>query len=97
MQDFAGGTNVFPCSELPDDVYVYDGPSSHRVLPSSFGGQKSANNTELPNMNGTQAPPNLENRFMESDERVVYQQALQVCIFGPLRHKPRTFPAQLIT
>jgi hypothetical protein len=96
MQDFSRGTNVFPCSTLPDDVYVYDAPGSHRVLPSSFGGHNSANNTELANINDMQARPNLENRYLDADERAVYQEALQVCIFGPLRHKPLTFPAQLI-
>uniref|UniRef100_A0ACD5ZZC5 Uncharacterized protein n=1 Tax=Avena sativa TaxID=4498 RepID=A0ACD5ZZC5_AVESA len=60
-----------------DDVYVYDGPSSHRVLPSSFGGHNSASNTELANINDMQARPNLENRILDSDERAVYQEALQ--------------------
>lgn len=96
MHDFSRGTNVFPCSKLPDDVFVIDGPSSHRVLPSSLRGHNAANNTELANINGMQARPNLENRFLDSDERAVYQEALQVCIFGPLRNKPHTFPAQLI-
>ncbi|KAM0852429.1 hypothetical protein ACQ4PT_051745 [Festuca glaucescens] len=56
-----------------DDVYVYDAPGSHRVLPSSFGGH----NTELANINDMQARPNLENRILDSDERAVYQEALQ--------------------
>jgi hypothetical protein len=81
MHDFSRSTNVFLCSKLPDDVFVYDGPSSHRVLPSSLGGHNSANNTELANINDMQARPNLENRIMDPDERAVYQEALQVCIF----------------
>lgn len=60
-----------------DDVYVIDAPSSHRVLPSSFGGHNSANNTELANISDMQARPNLENRILDSDERAVYQEALQ--------------------
>ncbi|XP_047078604.1 helicase-like transcription factor CHR28 [Lolium rigidum] len=55
-----------------DDVYVYDGPSSHRVLPSYL-----ANNTQLANINDMQARPNLENRILDSEERAVYQEALQ--------------------
>jgi hypothetical protein len=81
MHDFSRSTNVFFCSKLTDDVLVYDGPSSHRVLPLSFGGHNSANNTELANINDMQARPNLENRIMDPDERAVYQEALQVCIF----------------
>lgn len=60
-----------------DDVYVYDSPSSHRMLPASFGGHNSASNNELANVNDTQARPNLESRFLDSDERAVYQEALQ--------------------
>ncbi|KAF7095989.1 hypothetical protein CFC21_098015 [Triticum aestivum] len=60
-----------------DDVYVYDSPSSHRMLPASFGGHNSASNNELANVNDMQARPNLENRFMDPDESAVYQEALQ--------------------
>ncbi|KQK18942.1 helicase-like transcription factor CHR28 [Brachypodium distachyon] len=60
-----------------DDIYVYGGTSSNRVLPSSFGGNNSANNTDLVNGNGMQARPNLESRFLDSEERAVYQEALQ--------------------
>ncbi|KAE8772336.1 putative ATP-dependent helicase C17A2.12-like [Hordeum vulgare] len=60
-----------------DDVYVYDSPSSHRMLPASFGGHNSAGNNELANVNDMQARPNLESRFLDSDERAVYQEALQ--------------------
>ncbi|KAK8460285.1 hypothetical protein SEVIR_2G308600v4 [Setaria viridis] len=58
-----------------DDVIVYGGPSSHRVLPSSFGVNNS-NNSEL-NGFGAQGRLNPENRFLDSDERAVYQEALQ--------------------
>ncbi|CAM0911077.1 unnamed protein product [Alopecurus aequalis] len=60
-----------------DDVLVYEGASSHRMLPTSLRGLNSANNTELANINDMQARPNLENRFLDSDERAVYQEALQ--------------------
>ncbi|KAF7095987.1 hypothetical protein CFC21_098015 [Triticum aestivum] len=60
-----------------NDVYVYDSPSSHRMLPASFGGHNSASNNELANVNDMQARPNLENRFMDPDESAVYQEALQ--------------------
>ncbi|VAI87525.1 unnamed protein product [Triticum turgidum subsp. durum] len=75
--DFNTSTNVFPSLILPDDVYVYDSPSSHRMLPASFGGHNSASNNELANVNDMQARPNLENRFMDPDESAVYQEALQ--------------------
>ena len=99
MQDFNTSTNVFPSLILPDDVYVYDSPSSHRMLPASFGGHNSASNNELANVNDMQARPNLENRFMDPDESAVYQEALQVCIFGPLRHKQHSCscPANHVT
>jgi hypothetical protein len=78
-------SNAHNTEDDDDDVYVYDGPSSHRVLPSSFGGHNSASNTELANINDMQARPNLENRILDSDERAVYQEALQVCIFWPIK------------
>jgi hypothetical protein len=61
---------------LVDEVIVYGGLSSHRVLPSSFG----ANNPKNKVVNGTdgQGHMNPENRFVDSDERAVYQEALQV-------------------
>ncbi|KAG2645040.1 hypothetical protein PVAP13_2KG394400 [Panicum virgatum] len=59
-----------------DDVIVYGGPSSsHRVLPSSFGVSNS-NNSEV-NGFGAQGRLNPENRILDSDERAVYQEALQ--------------------
>jgi hypothetical protein len=61
---------------LTDDVIVYGGPSSHRVLPSSFGVSNS-NNSEV-NGFGAQGRLNPENRILDSDERAVYQEALQV-------------------
>uniref|UniRef100_A0ACD5ZZ55 Uncharacterized protein n=1 Tax=Avena sativa TaxID=4498 RepID=A0ACD5ZZ55_AVESA len=70
-------SNAHNTEDDDDDVYVYDGPSSHRVLPSSFGGHNSASNTEPANINDMQARPNLENRILDSDERAVYQEALQ--------------------
>ncbi|CAN6175220.1 unnamed protein product [Urochloa humidicola] len=57
-----------------DDVIVYGGSSSHRVLPSSFGVNNS-NNSEV---NGqAQGRLNTENRHLDSDERAVYHEALQ--------------------
>ncbi|RLN35333.1 putative ATP-dependent helicase C17A2.12-like isoform X1 [Panicum miliaceum] len=58
-----------------DDVIVYGGPSSHRVLPSSFGASNS-NNSEV-NGFGAQGRLNPENRILDSDERAVYREALQ--------------------
>ncbi|CAL5086998.1 unnamed protein product [Urochloa decumbens] len=58
-----------------DDVIVYGGPSTHRVLPSSFGVNNS-NNSEV-NGFGSQGRPNPENRLLDSDERAVYHEALQ--------------------
>ncbi|KAL5231586.1 hypothetical protein ABZP36_030362 [Zizania latifolia] len=60
-----------------EDVYVYGGPSSRRVLPQSFSGNISANNSEFANVIDMQGRPNLENRTIDSDERAVYQEALQ--------------------
>jgi hypothetical protein len=61
---------------LTDDGIVYGSPSSHRVLPSSF----SVNNSNSSELNGfgAQGRLNPENRFLDSDERAVYQEALQV-------------------
>ncbi|OEL30921.1 Helicase-like transcription factor CHR28 [Dichanthelium oligosanthes] len=72
-----------------DGVIVYGGPSSHRVLPSSFGVNKSnnsevngfgaqgrLNNSEV-NGFGAQGRLNPENRLLDSDERAVYQEAVQ--------------------
>jgi hypothetical protein len=52
----------------------------HRVLPSSFG----ANNPNNKAVNGTdgQGRMNPENRLVDSDERAVYQEALQVWHLG---------------
>ncbi|KAF8700630.1 hypothetical protein HU200_033975 [Digitaria exilis] len=58
-----------------DDVIVYGGTSSHRVLPSSFG-VKNSNSSEV-NGFGAQGRLNPENRPLDSDERAVYQEALQ--------------------
>ncbi|VAI87515.1 unnamed protein product [Triticum turgidum subsp. durum] len=89
LDDNSMGTNDGNCTGQPsssrfsirsysvNDVYVYDSPSSHRMLPASFGGHNSASNNELANVNDMQARPNLENRFMDPDESAVYQEALQ--------------------
>ncbi|TKW26616.1 hypothetical protein SEVIR_3G202000v4 [Setaria viridis] len=58
-----------------DDVIVYGGPSTHRVLPSSLGVNNS-NNSEV-NAFDPQGRLNPENRLLDSDERAVYQEALQ--------------------
>ncbi|TVU43058.1 hypothetical protein EJB05_09494 [Eragrostis curvula] len=57
-----------------DDVMIYGASSSNRVLPSSFG----ANNSNSEGVNGIDAQGRLnpENRFLDSDERAVYQEAL---------------------
>ncbi|KAJ1267542.1 hypothetical protein BS78_07G064500 [Paspalum vaginatum] len=59
-----------------DDVVVFEGPSSNRVLPSSFGASNS-NNSEAVNGIGTHSRLNPENRLLDYDERPVYQEALQ--------------------
>lgn len=64
---------------LPEDVYVYGSSSSHRVLPPSFGRNSSANHSEFANGIDMQGRLNLENRIIDSDERAVYQEALQAC------------------
>ncbi|CAN6198798.1 unnamed protein product [Urochloa humidicola] len=57
-----------------DDVIVYGGSSSHRVLPSSF----AVNNSNNSEFNGqAQGRLNTENRHLDSDERAVYHEALQ--------------------
>ncbi|KAM3190501.1 hypothetical protein ACQJBY_068533 [Aegilops geniculata] len=73
----SGSTSKSTHPSVANDVYVYDSPSSHRMLPASFGGHNSASNNELANVNDMQARPNLENRFMDPDESAVYQEALQ--------------------
>ncbi|XP_010234334.1 helicase-like transcription factor CHR28 isoform X2 [Brachypodium distachyon] len=62
---------------LPDDFFVHGGTSSRRMLPSSFGGNSSAKNNQLVEGNDMQAYPNLENRYLDSDERAVYHEAIQ--------------------
>ncbi|XP_062192955.1 helicase-like transcription factor CHR28 isoform X2 [Phragmites australis] len=62
--------------EDDDDVIVYGGPSSHRVLPSSFR-VNSSNNSEVVNGIDAQGRLNPDNRLLDSDERAVYQEALQ--------------------
>ncbi|KAL6659399.1 hypothetical protein ACP70R_003439 [Stipagrostis hirtigluma subsp. patula] len=62
--------------DVDDDVIVYGGPSSRRVLPSSFGAS-SSRNSEVVNGFDAQGRLNPENRILDSDERAVYQEALQ--------------------
>lgn len=83
MHLFCRNVNLYPCFILADDVIVYGGPSSHRVLPSSFR-VNSSNNSEVVNGIDAQGRLNPDNRLLDSDERAVYQEALQVSIFGPL-------------
>ncbi|XP_062195182.1 helicase-like transcription factor CHR28 [Phragmites australis] len=59
-----------------DDVIVYGGPSSHRILPSSFG-VNNFNKSEVVNGFDAQGRLNPENRLLDYDERAVYQEALQ--------------------
>ncbi|GJN39518.1 hypothetical protein PR202_gb28642 [Eleusine coracana subsp. coracana] len=61
--------------EDDDEVIVCGASNSHRVLPSSFGANNS--NSAVANGIDTQGRLNPENRFMDSDERAVYQEALQ--------------------
>ncbi|XP_006659184.1 helicase-like transcription factor CHR28 [Oryza brachyantha] len=60
-----------------EDLYVYGTSSSQRVLPPSFGRNSSANHREFANGIDMQGRPILENRIIDSDERAVYQEALQ--------------------
>lgn len=66
---------------MADDVIVYGGSSSHRVLPSTFG-QTNSNNSEV--ALGFEARNrlnlNAENRALDYDERAVYHEALQVSL-----------------
>ncbi|KAK3122863.1 hypothetical protein QOZ80_8AG0619410 [Eleusine coracana subsp. coracana] len=61
--------------EDDDEVIVCGASSSHRVLPLSFGANNS--NSAVANGIDTQGRLNPENRSMDSDERAVYQEALQ--------------------
>jgi hypothetical protein len=62
-------------SQLSDDVYEYEGPSSHTTFPSSMN---SVDGTEGFNGFGTQSHPNVESRPSGRDERSIYEEALQV-------------------
>ncbi|AQK50397.1 Putative SNF2-domain/RING finger domain/helicase domain protein [Zea mays] len=61
---------------MADDVIVYGGSSSHRVLPSTFEATNS-NNSEVAKGFETHSRLNPENRVLDYAERAVYQEALQ--------------------
>lgn len=71
--------NAFSYLVLSDEVIVCGASSSQRVLPSSF----VVNNSNGGVANGIDAQGRLnpENRPMDSDERAVYNEALQVLYF----------------
>uniref|UniRef100_A0A0D9X514 RING-type domain-containing protein n=1 Tax=Leersia perrieri TaxID=77586 RepID=A0A0D9X514_9ORYZ len=74
---FVGNNQKVITDNDNEDVYVYGSSSSHRVLPPSFGRNSSVNQNDFANGIDMQGRPILENRIIDSDERAVYQEALQ--------------------
>ncbi|XP_051218804.1 helicase-like transcription factor CHR28 isoform X1 [Lolium perenne] len=71
---FASGCQKVETDSDDDDVYEYEGPSSHTTFPSSMN---SVDGTEGFNGFGTQSHPNVESRPSGRDERSIYEEALQ--------------------
>lgn len=79
VQIFCSDINLHPFFIWADDVVVYGGSTSHRVLPPMVGAT-SSNNSEVANGFETRNRLNPENRVLDYDERAVYQEALQVSL-----------------
>ncbi|KAM0862152.1 hypothetical protein ACQ4PT_045431 [Festuca glaucescens] len=73
----SGCQKVETDSDDDDDVYEYEGPSSHTTFPSSRPSWNSVDGTEGFNGFGTQSHPNAESRPSGRDERAIYEEALQ--------------------
>ncbi|KAM0894324.1 hypothetical protein ACQ4PT_024505 [Festuca glaucescens] len=74
---FGSGCQKVETDSDDDDVYEYEGPSSHRTFPSSMPSRNSVDGAEGLNGFGTQSHPNVESRPSGRDERAIYEEALQ--------------------